>query len=156
MVGARILPRLYTLPHKKNGVELTSAVVPERYDRVMIALQSYQTMSMEERGISRWTTSIFDWIIEGVGKHARVATAAVASSKITTRNQVARGRTSLVTRSLWRSNRGSEYPGIHIDNRAPGGLSMVGCTKRGVLERGKKAPKMSAFNTPRVVLRFIL
>ena len=75
------------------------------------------------------------WIVEGVGKHARVATAAVASSKITTRNQMA-GGTSLVTRSLLGSNRGNEHPGVHDDNQAPGGLSLE--KKEGFSNEGRK------------------
>lgn len=40
---------------------------------------------------------------------------------------MARGRTSLVTRSLRGSNRGNERPGVHADNQAPGEeLSSVG------------------------------
>lgn len=71
-----------------------------------------------------------------MGKHTRVATTAIASSKITTKDQVARDKTSLVTRSLRGSNGGSEYPSVHVDNQAPGGLSMVVCSETGVLDEG--------------------
>jgi len=84
---------------------------------------------MAKRGTSRRTTLRLCRIVEGVRKHARVTTTAVTSSKITTGNQVAGGRTSLVARSLRGSKRRSECPGVHVDNRAPGGLSLVECTK---------------------------
>lgn len=91
-----------------------------------------------------------------MGKHTRVATTAIASSKITTKNQVARDKTSLVTRSLRGSNGGSEYPRVHVDNQAPGGLSMAGCSETGVLDEGRKHRKTSAFNTSKMILKFML
>lgn len=57
---------------------------------------------------------------EGVGERASIATAAVASSEISARNQMAGGKTSLVTRSPQGSNRGNESPTVHVDNQAPG------------------------------------
>lgn len=90
-----------------------------------------------------------------VGKYARVTTAAVASSEITARNQVARDRTSLVTRCLHGSKRGNERPAVHVDNQAPGGdYRWSGVRKKE--DGGRRCWNLSAFNNPHWVLRFIV
>ena len=71
---------------------------------------------------------------------------------------MARGRTSLVARSLLGSNRRNERPAVHVDNQAPGGdYRWSGVRKKGkiLLNKGE-GPGVCrlAFNDPGRFLRF--